>query len=37
MKKIIRCAMDEWEKKTCIKFVPHKSEEDYVIFVKQLG
>ncbi|XP_067054194.1 uncharacterized protein [Acropora muricata] len=37
LQRIIRAAMDDWESKTCIKFVPRKDEEkenDYVTFFR---
>lgn len=37
LQRIIRVAMDDWESKTCIKFVPRKDEEkenDYVTFFR---
>lgn len=37
LQRIIRVAMDDWESKTCVKFVPRKDEEkvtDYVTFFR---
>ena len=36
LQRIIREAMDDWESKTCIKFVPRKDEKekDYVTFFR---
>lgn len=37
LQRIIRAAMDDWESKTCIKFVPRMDEEkenDYVTFFR---
>lgn len=36
LQRIVRLAMDDWESKTCLKFVPRKdeSETDYVTFFR---
>ncbi|KAJ7374569.1 hypothetical protein OS493_004907 [Desmophyllum pertusum] len=34
LQRIIRTAMDDWESKTCLKFVERKDEKDYVTFFR---
>ena len=34
LQSIVRLAMDDWESKTCLKFVERTNEKDYVTFFR---